>query len=97
MSRIAQSTLLGFALFGAIGAFSISAEAQPLHHVLHHAYGAYVNPGFAEPVDYQPSRRAWIGGARDDDSGNAKNPALPWYARGRGQETGGPARMLIGQ
>ncbi|UGB27050.1 hypothetical protein LPC10_05510 [Methylorubrum sp. B1-46] len=31
----------------------------------------------------------------DTDSANANNPALPPYARGRGQETGGPARELI--
>ncbi|PXW51425.1 hypothetical protein [Methylobacterium sp. B4] len=31
----------------------------------------------------------------DPDSANANNPALPPYARGRGQETGGPARELI--
>ncbi|MBB2960877.1 hypothetical protein [Methylobacterium sp. R2-1] len=31
----------------------------------------------------------------DADYANAKNPALPPYARGRGQETGGPARELI--
>lgn len=31
----------------------------------------------------------------DADSANANNPALPPYARGRGQETGGPARDLI--
>lgn len=31
----------------------------------------------------------------DTDSGNANNPALPSYAQGRGQETGGPARELI--
>jgi hypothetical protein len=33
----------------------------------------------------------------DADGANAKNPALPAYARGRGQETGGPARELIGR
>ncbi|GEO99267.1 hypothetical protein [Methylobacterium haplocladii] len=33
----------------------------------------------------------------DTDGANAKNPALPAYARGRGQETGGPARQLIGR
>ena len=33
----------------------------------------------------------------DEDGGNAKNPALSVYQRGRGQETGGPARMLIGR
>ncbi|MRI55278.1 hypothetical protein D8770_15095 [Methylobacterium sp. DB1607] len=32
---------------------------------------------------------------RDNDRANAKNPALPAYAQGRGQETGGPARVLI--
>ncbi|MHC2017686.1 hypothetical protein [Methylobacterium sp. CM6247] len=31
----------------------------------------------------------------DEDGDNAKNPALPGYERGRGQETGGPARQLI--
>ncbi|CAO4156012.1 MULTISPECIES: hypothetical protein [Methylorubrum] len=46
---------------------------------------------------------AWTDGAarrngffeNDTDSANANNPALPTYARGRGQETGGPARDLI--
>lgn len=46
---------------------------------------------------------AWASGAAprdaffesDADSANANNPALPPYARGRGQETGGPARELI--
>ncbi|WP_096487663.1 hypothetical protein [Methylorubrum populi] len=46
---------------------------------------------------------AWTAGAAprndffetDTDSANANNPALPPYARGRGQETGGPARELI--
>ncbi|GAA0242783.1 hypothetical protein LNAOJCKE_4020 [Methylorubrum aminovorans] len=46
---------------------------------------------------------AWTAGAvprndffeTDADSANANNPALPPYARGRGQETGGPARELI--
>lgn len=46
---------------------------------------------------------AWTAGAAprndffetDADSANANNPALPPYARGRGQETGGPARELI--
>ncbi|CAO4179182.1 Lipoprotein [Methylorubrum aminovorans] len=46
---------------------------------------------------------AWTDGAAprneffetDTDSANANNPALPPYARGRGQETGGPARELI--
>lgn len=33
--------------------------------------------------------------ADDEDGGNARNPALPPYERGRGQETGGPARNLI--
>ncbi len=33
----------------------------------------------------------------DTDGANAKNPALPAYARGRSQETGGPARELIGR
>ncbi|MER2252405.1 hypothetical protein ABS772_21000 [Methylorubrum podarium] len=31
----------------------------------------------------------------DTDFANANNPALPPYARGRGEETGGPARELI--
>jgi hypothetical protein len=31
----------------------------------------------------------------DEDDDNAKNPALPSYERGRGQETGGPARLRI--
>lgn len=46
---------------------------------------------------------AWAAGAvprneffeTDTDAANANNPALPPYARGRGQETGGPARDLI--
>jgi hypothetical protein len=33
--------------------------------------------------------------AGDEDDDNAKNPALPSSERGRGQETGGPARNLI--
>jgi hypothetical protein len=33
--------------------------------------------------------------AGDEDGDNAKNPALPSYERGRGQETGGPDRMQI--
>ena len=33
--------------------------------------------------------------AGDEDGGNARDPALPAYERGRGQETGGPARELI--
>ncbi|WP_041357388.1 hypothetical protein [Methylorubrum extorquens] len=46
---------------------------------------------------------AWTAGATprneffetDTDFANANNPALPPYARGRGQETGGTARELI--
>ncbi|WP_019903566.1 hypothetical protein [Methylobacterium sp. 77] len=33
--------------------------------------------------------------AGDEDGGNARDPALPSDERGRGQETGGPARELI--
>lgn len=42
-----------------------------------------------------PARSAsWLG-SMNTDSGNARNPALPGYAQGRGKETGGPARELI--
>ncbi|MCE4225923.1 hypothetical protein HCU64_19400 [Methylobacterium sp. C25] len=110
MSLSSRSVLTAAFAFGSLCALSIGANAQPLlHHAIHHTSqhaqavreeqpGPYVNTGFAEtPREYEgASRRAWIGGERDDDSANAKNPALPWYERGRGSETGGPARMLIG-
>ncbi|GJE79088.1 hypothetical protein [Methylorubrum thiocyanatum] len=47
-----------------------------------------------EVVDASASRAIPV--LRDNDGANAKNPALPSYERGRGQETGGPARQLIG-
>lgn len=100
MAKITRSALTVLAACGALGLLACAAEAQPLHH-LHHAHhaGRYMSTNAlqAEPVALMPSRRTWIGGARDDDSANAKNPALPWYSRGRGQETGGPDRMAIGE
>ncbi|GEO99251.1 hypothetical protein [Methylobacterium haplocladii] len=110
MSTSMRSALTALAAFGALGGLSAAAEAHPLHHAAHHVAhhaqatraaqsGQYMSTGFAEPAPMmaEASRRSWIHAPRDDDSANAKNPALPWYARGRGQETGGPDRMEIGQ
>lgn len=110
MSMSMRSALTSLAAFGILGAVSTIAEAHPLHHVAHHvAHHAqaarearssqYMSTGFAEPapMTVEASRRPWIHAPRDDDNANAKNPALPWYARGRGQETGGPDRMEIGE
>lgn len=100
MSKLARSAFVVLAACGGLG--TLSAQAQPLHHALHHVQGGrYMSSGLVSPEPVasseEASRRAWIGGPRDDDSANAKNPALPWYSRGRGSETGGPARMLIGE
>lgn len=101
-----RAVLTAVAAFGALSALSAGAEAHSLHYVVHHARIAreaqptqYMTAGFAKPAPMmvEASRRSWIHAPRDDDSANAKNPALPWYERGRGQETGGPDRMEIGE
>lgn len=91
MHGIKHKALVLFAVFGAIAATG-AANAKA------------VAPERACP-GLCPSAlgSAWTAGTaprRDDfetdtDSANADNPALPPYARGRGQETGGPARALI--
>lgn len=97
MTRIARSASALVATCTLFGAFCVGAQAQDAHRILNHRHdGRYMSASF-DDVGMEPSRRSWIAGMRDDDGANAKNPALPWYARGRGQETGGPARMLIGE
>jgi len=83
---IAAGTLVGLA----DGAF---AQTQ---HILHHRYGGrYMSTASAAPIVPTTASFASQIGPRDDDGSNARNPALPAYQRGMGQETGGPARMLI--
>lgn len=64
-----------------------AAQAQALLPQAHH-------DGFRSVAAHGPGRVVAYG---DTDSANARNPALPSYEQGRGQETGGPARELIGR
>ncbi|MEE7456517.1 hypothetical protein MPAR168_12970 [Methylorubrum populi] len=92
MYSIKHKALVLFAAFGTLAAASAGADAKavaPERICSGHCTSALAS--------------AWAAGAAprneffetDADSANANNPALPPYARGRGQETGGPARELI--
>nr|WP_283535723.1 hypothetical protein [Methylorubrum extorquens] len=92
MYNIKHTALVLFAAVGALASVTTGASAKA------------VAPAQACSGNCTSSIvSAWTAGAmpRDDffesdtDSANANNPALPPYARGRGQEAGGPARELI--
>ncbi|POR40042.1 hypothetical protein CRT23_26045 [Methylobacterium sp. V23] len=85
------------ATVGIVGAIACSAGASQAHPLAHNLHATQdrgdLTTGAISPVssihDFGEI------GPRDDDGANARNPALPAYERGMGQETGGPARMLI--
>lgn len=79
---------LALATMAAAAALPAAASARTLgpHQ------GRYMTLESAGPATASPYGQL---GLEDEDGGNAKNPALSAYQRGRGQETGGPARMLI--
>ncbi|MCE4224983.1 hypothetical protein HCU64_14570 [Methylobacterium sp. C25] len=80
---LAILTLAGSAAFASVGAAQARPVPMPESHYT--TFDALEAPA-REPIIVSP----------DTDGANAKNPALPSYQRGRGQETGGPARQLIG-
>jgi hypothetical protein len=81
MTKLGRITALALTAFGVVTALNTASYATEYHRVLHQndAYGY----GYGDR------------GLRDDDSDNAKSPALPSYAQNRGHETGGPGRMQI--
>jgi hypothetical protein len=85
MTKLGRITALAFLACGAATTLSNASYAAEYHHVLQHNH--------ADGYGYDGVRG--YGGLRDDDSENAKNPALPSYAQSKGQETGGPGRMQI--
>ena len=79
MTKLGRTTALAFMACGAAAALNTASYAAEYNRLLHHNHAF----GYG------------YGGLRDDDSDNAKNPALPSYAQNKGQETGGPGRMQI--
>jgi hypothetical protein len=79
MTKFGRTTALALMACGAAMAVNTSSYAAEYHRVLQQKH--------AYGSEY--------GGLRDDDSENAKNPALPSYAQNKGHETGGPGRMQI--
>ena len=90
MTSIFKIAALALATIAAAAALPATASARTLgpHQ------GRYMTLESAGPAAASPSSYGQLS-LEDEDGGNAKNPALSAYQRGRGQETGGPARMLI--
>ncbi|TXN15863.1 hypothetical protein FV219_01645 [Methylobacterium sp. WL122] len=78
---------VAFASAWGLAALTGPSQARTVAH-------ATENPAATGSILPQAQSPDWLG-RMDTDSGNSRNPALPSYAQGRGQETGGPARELI--
>lgn len=81
-----RSTL---ALSAALIAWSFAAQAQGL-------YGPRTTHRDIDATGSLGGRAPWQAPYEYDSGGdNDRNPALPYYQQGRGQQTGGPARNLL--
>ncbi|KQP37286.1 hypothetical protein ASF49_22155 [Methylobacterium sp. Leaf104] len=87
MTMLKTVSALVFASACTLAALTGASQARTVSHPTE-------DPSTTGSVLPQARSAYWLGGM-DTDSGNARNPALPGYAQGRGQETGGPARELI--
>ncbi|CAA2136686.1 hypothetical protein [Methylobacterium bullatum] len=87
MTMIKTFSAVVFASACTLAALTGASQARPAPHRLE-------SPTITGSIPAPAQSASWLGGP-DTDSGNAKNPALPFYAQARGQETGGPARELI--
>lgn len=92
MTSSFKTAALALATIAAAAALSGTASARSFGP----SHGRYMTLESAGPAAASPAPYGQLS-LEDEDGGNAKNPALSAYQRGRGQETGGPARMLIGR
>lgn len=80
-----QTLALAIALVG----LSFAAHAQG-------GYGPRSARGDIDATGALGGRAPWQAPYEyDSGSDNDRNPALPYYQQGRGQQTGGPARNLL--
>ncbi|WP_443136712.1 hypothetical protein [Methylobacterium sp. Leaf112] len=87
MTMLKTVSAVAFASACTLAALTGVSQARTVTHSLE-------SPAITGSIRPQARSADWLGGP-DLDSGNARNPALPGYAQGRGEETGGPARELI--